>query len=162
LCWLGLGGLRCVHINKENEMKIDLNKILTSLGLPLGLTAVFVAVFALFGVSFDKVLVVAGQMLGLQLLIAVLINVLKVAGVVDDGTAGKWNAAINLLSLFGIGVALGLNPSFDFSSVDAQLTDIAKFAALALAYIVQIAGTKSMHHLTVDGLGIKSLEKAKE
>ena len=142
-------------------MKLDFNKVLTSLGLPLGLTAVFVAVFALFGVPFDQVLLVAGQMLGLQLLIAVLINVLKVSGVVDDGTAGKWSAALNLLSLFGIGVALGINPSFDFAAIDTQLTDIAKFAALALAYIVQIAGTKSMHHLTVDGLGIKALEKDK-
>ena len=139
-------------------MKFDIETTLKSLGLPLSLIAIFVAVASAFGVSFDQVLTIAASMLGLQLLIAVLVNVLKVIGAVNDGTAGKWSASLNLLSLFGISVALGINPSFDFASVDSQLTDIAKFVALALTYLVQVAGTKSMHHLTVDGLGIKALE----
>jgi len=135
-------------------MKLEV--ALKTLGLPIGLIAVFGAVLAIFGISLDQVLVIAGGMIGLQLLIAVVVNVLKMAGVVDDGTAGKWSAVFNLLSMTGVAALIGVNPQFDFSALDGQFVDIARFTALMITYVVQISGTKMLHNFSVDGLGIKT------
>ncbi len=135
-------------------MKIDLKTLFTKLGLNIGLIAVLVAVLSLFGVSLDVVLTIVESMVGLQLLIMLTINVLKWAGAVNDGTAGKWSAALNLVGIGIIATILGLNPSFDFSSLDAQLVDIAKFLTLLFGYIVQIAGTKYFHQTVTQGLGV--------
>lgn len=142
-------------------MKFDIGNIIKSLGLPLGLVAVIASILALFGISLDQVVVIASSLIGLQLLIALAVNILKWAGVVDDGTAGKWSAGFNLLSLFGIAALLHSNPEFDFVSLDAQLTDVAKFASLVFFYVVQIIGTKSMHGFTTKGLGIKAFTQVK-
>lgn len=138
-------------------MKLNLENILKSLAWPLGLIAVFSAVLALFGVSMDLVLAIAATMVGAQALISLLVDVLKWSGVVDDGTAGKWSAAFNLLGLVGIAVGLYLNPNFDFKALDAQFQTLAQFAVLVFAYVVQIAGSKRVHQLTVKGLGVTAL-----
>lgn len=137
-------------------MKIDLESLFKTLGLNLGLVAVFSAVLALFGVDLQTVLTIAGSMVGIQLLISLAVNVLKWAGVVDDGTSGKWSAALNLAGLAVIAVTLGINPAFDFAKLDSQLVDIAKFLTLIFGYIVQMAGTKYMHQSVTQGLGVKS------
>lgn len=137
-------------------MKIDLEKLFSTLGLNIGLIAVFATVLALFGVSFDVVLTIAYGMVGLQLLISLCINVLKWAGVITDGTAGKWSAALNLVGLAVIAATLAVNPAFDFIKLDAQLVDIARFGALVFGYIVQIAGTKYVHQAVTYGLGVKT------
>ncbi len=135
-------------------MKFDLENALKTLGWPLGLTAVFSSVLLLFGVQLDVVLTIAGSMLGAQALISLLIDVLKFAGAIRDGTAGKWSAALNLLGLAGIAVALGLNPSFNFPKLDAQLVIIAQFGSLLFGYIVQVAGTQQVHRFITQGLGV--------
>lgn len=134
---------------------MNIEKLLKTLGLNLGLIAVFSAVLALFGVSLDVVLSIAGSMVGIELLISLAVNVLKWAGVVSDGTAGKWSAALNLGGLAIIAVTLGVNPAFDFAKLDAQLVDIAKFLSLIFGYIVQVAGTKYFHQSVTYGLGVK-------
>lgn len=135
---------------------MKLETIWKNLGLPVLLTGVFASVLAVFGVSLDHVLVIAGSMFGLQLLISVAVDFLKVAGVVDVGTAGKWSAVFNLISLFGISVLIGIYPAVDFAGIDAQLLDIARFAALLLTYLVQIKGTQTLHYFTSQTLGIKA------
>ena len=135
-------------------MKIDLESILKTLGLPLGLVAVFSAVLALFGVPLATVLTIAASMIGAQALISLLIDVLKWAGVVSDGSAGIWSAVLNLIGLAGIAIALVLYPTLDFPALDAQLVVIAQFASLIFAYIVQVVGTKRMHQFMVRGLGV--------
>ena len=137
-------------------MKVDIESALKTLGLPVGLVAVFAAVLSLFGVSLDVVSRIAASMVGLQLLIGLLIDVLKWAGVVTDGTAGRWSAALNLLGVAGVAVALGISPTFDFGTLDARFVVVAQFAGLLFAYVVQVAGTKSAHGLLVDGLGIRA------
>lgn len=136
-------------------MKIDLEKLLSTLGLNVGLIAVFAAVLGLFGIKLDLLLTIAGSMVGLQLLISLCVNVLKWAGVITDGTAGKWSAALNLIGLAVIAVTIGLNPGLDFAALDVQLVDIARFGALVFSYIVQIAGTKWMHQAVTYGLGVR-------
>lgn len=134
---------------------MNIEKLLKTLGLNLGLIAVFSAVLALFGVSLDVVLSIAGSMVGVELLISLAINVLKWAGVVSDGTAGKWSAVLNLGGLAIIAVTLGVNPAFDFAKLDAQLVDVAKFLSLIFGYVVQVAGTKYFHQFVTYGLGVK-------
>lgn len=139
-------------------MKINLEQILKTLGWNVGLIAVFASVLALFGVSLDQALGIAGVMAGLQALIALGIDILKWAGVVSDGTSGKWSAALNLAGLAFIAFTLAVNPEFDFIALDAQFVDIAKFLTLVFGYFVQVAGTKFVHKFTVSGLGVKAFK----
>lgn len=137
-------------------MKLDLQEILKALGWNIGLIAVFASVLNLFGVSLDMVLTIAATMVGTQMLISVAIDVLKWAGVVTNGNAGKWSAGFNLFGLAGIAVALGLYPNFDFPKLDAHFVIIAQFASLVFGYIVQVVGTKRMHQFMVRGLGVQA------
>jgi hypothetical protein len=137
-------------------MKVNLESVLKSLGLPVGLVAVFAAVLALFGLDLNIILAIAGSMFGLQALFGLLVDVLKWAGVVADDTAGVWSAAFNLLGLAGIALLLGFYPTFDFSSIDAQIFDVVKVLGLLFGYIIQVAGTKGVHQVLVRGLGIKA------
>jgi hypothetical protein len=146
-----------VHLKKEFVVKPNLESIVKALAWPLGLIAVFSAVLALFGVSLDMVIAIAVTMVGAQALISLLVDVLKWSGVVNDGTAGKWSAAFNLLGLAGIAIGLYLNPAFDFNALDVQFQTLAQFAVLIFGYIIQIAGSKRVHQLTVRGLGVTAL-----
>jgi len=136
-------------------VKINLESLLKALGWPVGLTAVFASVLALFGVALELVLTIAGVMLGAQALIALLVDVLKWAGVVNDGMAGVWSAGFNLAGLFAIAVGLYINPAFDFPALDAQLQVIAQFLTLLFGLIVQVAGSKRFHRALVNGLGLR-------
>lgn len=137
-------------------MNIDLKSILKTLGWPLGLTAVFGAVLMLFGVSLDVVLAVASSLVGLWAVLALIVNVLKIVGVVDPGTAGKWSAAFNLAGITVIAVILAANPAFDFIALDAQLKTIAEFGSMFLVFVVNMLGTQAMHRAMVDNLGIRA------
>ena len=136
-------------------MKLNLEDILKTLGWPLGLVLVFSSVMALFGVELNVVLGIAGAMVGAQALISLLIDVLKWAGTINDGDAGKWSAGFNLLGIVGIAVALGLYPDFDFPKLDSQLMIVAQFLSLIFAYIVQLVSTKRIHQFMVNGLGLQ-------
>lgn len=137
-------------------MKIDLEKLFTTLGLNVGLIVVFAAVLNYFGVDLGVVVSIASSMVGLQLVISLCINVLKWAGSISDGVAGKWSAALNLVGVGIIAVTLYLNPAFDFAKLDAQLVDIARFGALLFGFFVQVAGTKYVHQAVTYGLGVKA------
>ena len=139
-------------------MKLNLTEILKALAWPVALIAIFSAVLLYFGISLEQVEAIAASMAGAQLLISLLVNVLKWAGVVNDGTAGKWSAAFNLLGYAAIAVSLGLYPAYDFSALDAKLVEFAQFFSLAFGYIVQIVGTKSMHLFTTRGLGVTAFK----
>lgn len=138
-------------------MKLNLESILKELAWPLGLIAVFSAVLALFGVELNMVLAIAVTMIGAQALISLLVDVGKWTGLVQDGTAGVWSAALNLLGLAGIAIGLYLNPAFDFGALDVQFQTLAQFGVLFFGYIVQIAGSKRVHQLIVRGLGVTAL-----
>ena len=139
-------------------MKIDLEVLLKSLGLNVAWIAVFAAVLNLFGVGLNTVLGIAVTMIGLQLLISLAINVLKWAGVVTDGTAGKWSAVLNLCGLGLIAYLLASNPAFNFAKLDAQFVDIARFLNLLFGFVVQVAGTKYWHQSMSYGLGVTAFK----
>lgn len=142
-------------------MKINLEKILVALAWPLGLIAVFSAALALFGVSLDLVIAIATGMVGLQLLISLAIDVLKLAGVVAEGTAGKWSAALNLCGLLFIAITLVVNPLFDFARLDGQIGEIVQVLSLLFGYIIQVVGSKRWHEFAVQGLGVKAFTQIK-
>ena len=132
----------------------DLKKIFQTLGLPLGLVAVIVALLAWIGLTLDQLAAVAVTLVGLQLMQAFLIDLLKYVGVVDDGTAGKWSAAMNLLTLIAVAVYLKFFPTFDVQAADGQLYEFAKLCIYVFAYVTQIVGTKNVH-AAANGFGLK-------
>ena len=135
-------------------MKIDLPQTLKELGLPVGLVALFAAILGLFGVSLDNILLIIEGLVGTFALIALLIDILKWAGVVNDGTAGKWSAAANLLVLITVTIIFKLYPQLDLGSIDAQIAEFAKVAGIVFAYIIQIIGSKGAHQAFTRGLKI--------
>jgi hypothetical protein len=142
--------------HKENErMKIDLAETLKLLGLPISLVALFAAVLGLFGVSLDNILLTVEGLTGTFALIALVVNVLKWAGVVKDGTAGKWSAVGNLVVLVAVTIVFKLYPAFNFGSVDTHIAEFVKVAGIVFAYIIQIVGSKHVHFAMVHGLKIR-------
>jgi hypothetical protein len=136
-------------------MKIDLAALLREVGLPIGLVALFAAVLGLFGVELDRIIAIGEGLVGTFALIALLINVLKYVGAIDDGMAGKLSAWLNLALLAAVSVIFKLYPSFDFGSIDQALGEFARVAAIVFAYIVQVVGTKHIHLAMTRGLGLK-------
>ncbi len=142
-------------------MKIDLPTLLKTVGLPIALAGVFAAILLMFGLVLDQVLAIAGSLLGVALLIALLVDMLKVTGVVTDGTSGRWSAAMNLIVLLAVAVVLKVQPAFDFSAMDAQIKTLAEFGYLVLSYIVQIIGSQQLHNAYTHGLGVTKLSLTK-
>jgi hypothetical protein len=134
--------------------RMDLKTIFKTLGLPFALIAVIVALLAWAGLDIGQIEIVAASLIGLQLAISFLIDVLKYAGVVDDGAAGKWSAGFNLAALVGVAVWMKFYPAFDIHSLDAQIGELAKLLGLIFAYITQMIGTKAVHRFSVEKLGI--------
>ncbi len=133
-------------------MKIDLSEALKSLGLPIGLVALFAAVLGLFGMSLEGILHICEGLVGTFALIALVIDILKYVGVVTDGTAGKWSAVFNLVVLVAVTVVFKLYPTFDIGIVDKYLFEFAKVAGVVFAYIIQVLGSKGVHASLTRGL----------
>ena len=134
---------------------MKLEDIFKTLGLPLALVAVIVAFLAWVGLTLEQLYVVVASLVGLQVFLSFLIDVLKYAGVVNAGTSGKWSAVFNLVALIGVAAWLKFFPNFDIYAADAQLLELAKVLALVFAYITQIIGTKAVHTVALSkGIGV--------
>src|SRR5574343_1756338 len=123
------------YLHKEQRM-IENN--LKVLGLPVALAVVLSGVALLFGIDLALAVSVAGTLLGMAALIALVINVLKWAGVVSDGVAGKLQAAANLLVLAVVAVALRWYPDVDLHAIDIQIADFVVVASLLFAWFTQV------------------------
>ena len=98
----------------------------------------------------DIVLSLALQVLtlvGVSAAIAAVINILKTFGLVKDGTAGGWSAALNLLALIALVTFKVLNPAVDFQQLNVQFDAFAKIALLVLSFIVQIKSSVEAHYV---------------
>lgn len=126
---------------------MKLEDIFKTLGLPLALVAVIAAFLTWVGLSLDQLYAVVASLVGLQLLISFLIDVLKWAGVIDAGMSGRWSAAINLVTLIGVALWLKFLPTVDIHVVDNQILELAKVLGIVFAYITQIIGTKAVHQV---------------
>lgn len=141
-------------------MKVNMPELLKALGLPAVLVALFAAVLGLFGVDLDAVLLIVEGLVGTFALIALLINVLKWAGVVKDGNAGQWSAAANLVVVVLVAVVYKLYPSFDFTGVDAQIGEFVNVVGVVMAYIIQLVGSKGTHAAMTRGLNITAFSNS--
>lgn len=84
-------------------------------------------------------------LVGMAALIAVIINVLKLAGVVKDGAAQTWSAALNLAGLIGLFILRVVRPEVDIAHVDEQLGALAQIAMLIAGYVSQLLASKATH-----------------
>lgn len=140
---------------------MNLESIFKTLGWPLTLVAVIASVFALFGLPYDQALIAVGALASLPLIIALVINIGKTLGWVDDGTAGKWSALINLGAFFAVAMLFKLYPNFDLSALDVQLADILKAVTVLVGYLLELIATKKAHSFYVNTLGIKAFSFSK-
>lgn len=96
-------------------------------------------------ITVEQVLSVIAALVGVPALLALLIDILKWAGVVQDENAGKISAAFNLIALIVTAVLLQFFPKVDIATLDQALLEIVKFAALIFQYMIQITMTKAAH-----------------
>jgi len=97
---------------------------------------------------FDNLIAQFATLIGFAALVSVVINILKMVGVVKDGTADKWIAGFNLAGLIALAVAKMFIPSFDAGGVDTQLGAIAQVAAYILSYVGMLLGSKLTYTAT--------------
>lgn len=124
---------------------MKLEDIFKTLGLPLALVAVIVALLAWAGLTLEQLYVVVGSLVGFQLFGAFVVDVFKYVGVVDPNTSGKWSAAFQLFALVIVATWLKLFPSFDIYGADAQFAEFIKVVSLVFAYVTQVTGAKAAH-----------------
>ena len=99
--------------------------------------------------TLENILAILTALVGWPALVALVIDVLKFAGVVDDGTAGKWNLGLNLLGFIAVTIATGFYPDFDIPGFDAKLLEYVKIAAYVVMVVIQIVGTRVAHALYI-------------
>lgn len=102
--------------------------------------------------TLENILLVLGALVGWPALVALVIDVLKYFGVVDDGTAGKWSLGFNLVAFVLVGVATGFFPDLDIPALDAVLLEYVKIAAYIVTILIQILGTRLAHKLYLKSL----------
>jgi hypothetical protein len=141
-------------MSKEDNM-YDLKTIFKTLAWPLALVGIVVAVLAFYGFTAEQLIAVALSLVGLQLMQSLAIDVLKYAGLVTDGTSGKWSAAFNLSTLAGVFVWLNFFPQFDLYAFDARLLELAKLLIYIFTFVTQMVGTKKIHAIVADQLGFR-------
>lgn len=92
-----------------------------------------------------NILIQIGGLVGVAAAIAALINVGKTFGLVKDGDAGAWSAALNLIAL-AVLVALKLyRPDLDLEELDVQIGAFAQVVGLFLSWLVQIKFSTLTH-----------------
>ena len=78
------------------------------------------------------------SLVGVAMLIAALVNLLKLVGIVTDGNATNWTAALNLVAFIGIVAWRLLNPTVEIEQIDAIFKSIAVVIGFVITYLVQI------------------------
>lgn len=88
-----------------------------------------------------------GTLAGFAALVTVIINILKIFGVVKDDTAANWSAGLNLLGLIVMMVIKIVNPTVDIGITDAYVANIAIILQVVCAYLVQVGASKLFHSI---------------
>lgn len=97
--------------------------------------------------TLETILAIIAALVGWPALVALLIDILKYLGVVEDGTAGRWNLAFNLVAFIAVGVIAGYYPQIDIAKVDEAILAWVNVLAYVFTILVQILGTKGFHAL---------------
>lgn len=88
-----------------------------------------------------------GALAGFGALVAVVVNLLKQAGVVADGQAGTWSAGLNLVGLVALFVLRVFAPAQDVGQLDGVAAGIAQALQAVAALVIQLGGAKAAHAL---------------
>ena len=112
-----------------------------------------------------EIVVLVASLVGFASLFALLINIAKWLGWVQEGQAAKISAGANLvLVLVAYGFKL-FNPEFDFLTIDPIIEEAATVGMFIFTYILQLFGSQFTHE-TVKGLPVIgksfSLEQEKD
>lgn len=86
-------------------------------------------------------------LVGVAALITLLINLGKKFGIVKDGMAPTWSAGLNLIGLALLLMTRQYFPDMDINGLDGEITKFVEVAAVVVAYIVQLTGSKYFHSL---------------
>jgi hypothetical protein len=99
--------------------------------------------------------ILAGQfaaLAGFAALVAVLVNIFKLAGWVQDGQAPAWVLVINLVGFIAFIALKIFAPAVDLGQVDAVLAGIAQFLVFILGIVVQLFVSRVTHEKALRGL----------
>src|SRR3990167_643434 len=97
-----------------------------------------------------QLIVAFGSMAGVAALVAVVIDVFKRFGLVQDGSSPRWSAALNLLALIAVVAARYFAPDVAVEFLDAQAGFVAQAAALILSLVMQLQVSPAVHDALVD------------
>jgi len=87
---------------------------------------------------------------GVGALVALVVNILKTAGVVKDGDAPTWATGLNLAGLVLLFFLKVFAPAADIGQLDGLAATIAQIGVLVLGLITQLLGSK-LGHIAVRG-----------
>jgi len=142
-------------------MQSKLEELLKAIGLPVGLAVVIASIATYLGLPLEQAFQMFAVLVGLPFAIGLIVDVLKLAGVVTPGTSGIWSAGFNLAAILGLAVLFKYIPDFDLITWDAQLLELAKAVVLIITWIAQLFGTKQAHNFYIRGLRIARFSFAK-
>lgn len=86
----------------------------------------------------DNVLSLLAGLAGLGSLISVLVNLLKIVGVVKDGTSDRWVQGLNLVAFVAVSIVYFMNFQVDWGQIDSILMFLATF----FGFVVQMLGSR--------------------
>jgi len=89
----------------------------------------------------ENVLEIIGGLAGLGGFVSVIVNLLKKAGIVKDGTADQWFEAINLGAFVIVAGVYVWKVDIDWTQVDAWLQALASLLGL----VVQVVGGRATY-----------------
>jgi hypothetical protein len=141
-------------------MQSKLEELLKAIGLPIALAAVITSIAYYFGLPLEQAFSAFGILVGLPFVIGLIVDLLKLVGVVTPGTSGMWSAGLNLVAIIGLAVLFKYLPDFDVTAWDAKLLELAKAVVLIITWIVQLFGTKRAHAYYVQGLGLRQFSSS--
>ena len=105
-------------------------------GIPLPADVFNVAVMIMLGFA---------SLIGVSKLVTVLVNLLKLTGLVKDGTSDRWAAGFNLLAFIAL-VLLGVfRPDLTMKVLDGYAGQIAAILLFILGFVSQMIGSKTGH-----------------
>ena len=87
---------------------------------------------------------------GVGALVALVVNILKTAGVVKDGDAPTWATGLNLAGLALLFFLKVFAPAADIGHLDGLAATIAQIGVLVLGLLTQLLGSK-LGHVAVRG-----------
>lgn len=94
----------------------------------------------------EEILLLLAGLTGLGTLISVIVNLLKIIGIVKDGTSETWYQILNLVAFVGVAVVYFAKLEVDWGQVDQWLI----LLSALIGYVLQILGGK-LTYQTIGG-----------